>query len=1087
MSRYSASLFGLLLILCSQCKKETAFVLTVSDERTGELLSGAMVTWQQGGSNDAISGVTTTDNSGRAYINSLYEEISVSYSVSKDGYHSESRTMGTLSPEVNQERLSVFPLSVLSGSLYDTKTQSPLTEVSVTLFQAGGSEQQQYSDQNGDFEFSGLEISAYELRIEQEGYKEVTSTYTIQKGDYIDRNFGLVPYATMYGLVNDEEGNQPLSGAIVQLKSDGTVINEVQSDASGAFFFEKLSPGEYSLNVTISGYITSSEEVIMFEEDRSVIIALSKQASIHGELRNVVDNSLISNLVVQLDPGTRQQVTQVDGRFGFENLSAGEYTLSISDVAYEPVNQSITIQDDTQINRIISLVPKVPTIEVNVTSLDFGETQDQKVLEVTNSGNGDLSWRIEETLDYLEVNPTSGVISPSDIEVVTLSVDREPLNQGVHEKSIAVVSDVGSIQVDVSVSVVTQLCANLSELNFQEDIVEREFTIENCGRGTLTYSIQNNKSWIILNKTQGSVAKGTEVVEVSIDRDQMTPGDYEGTIYVNSDDGGTAQIDIYATVIDETLPRIAVTPDEIQFGSNLDEASITIENQGGSELSWSASIDETWLQISPAQGDLVEGGEMDLILSVERDLLAPGDHYSSVTFISNGGATVVRANLRVEIAPNLEVAIDSLFFGEGLNQLSVDINNGGTGDLSWTITSNQDWLSPSVPSGANDATVQINIDRSKAFYGENIGVISISGANQIHRIFVSMTKVPPPPTLRFELSVYDEPSGDGLANRTEQVTLALEISNVGEYQVENVIIEIDLQNGPFTWTGGMTGQLRDINISEGATELVTFDVKIEESAEYNTQYNLLLSGQDRWGYSIDDEIVNLMVSPDFVVWDGLLNYFRWIDNSRTFVDDWNGDDMFSRGNGVIVEGNGPKGISDTAISFTGNSYAYSLPGRLTENGLNEITFSFWMKTDHAFGEKRQIIGSATDDKDAFIIGLEKDGTLFYGSRNLFKPNDIFPWAWDDDESVNGWVYLTITIENGTQRLYVNAKNEEINRKTNILNSIPSVSEPGLILGARPNNGGTSHDHFFLGSIDNLRIYDRILNPDEIEIIYESER
>ena len=76
--------------------------------------------------------------------------------------------------------------------------------------------------------------------------------------------------------------------------------------------------------------------------------------------------------------------------------------------------------------------------------------------------------------------------------------------------------------------------------------------------------------------------------------------------------------------------------------------------------------------------------------------------------------------------PSLGVSPVSLSFSLATDNLPLDIFNAGTGDLSWSITSNEAWLSVSPDNGVNDVTVTVSVDRTGLPDNTYMGMLSIT-------------------------------------------------------------------------------------------------------------------------------------------------------------------------------------------------------------------------------------------------------------------------------------------------------------------------------------------------------------------------
>ena len=71
-------------------------------------------------------------------------------------------------------------------------------------------------------------------------------------------------------------------------------------------------------------------------------------------------------------------------------------------------------------------------------------------------------------------------------------------------------------------------------------------------------------------------------------------------------------------------------------GGSPQNQSLTLKNLGGQALTWMAASDASWLQVSPAQGELQPGASQALIVSVQAASLAVGTYGASVTLAAPG-------------------------------------------------------------------------------------------------------------------------------------------------------------------------------------------------------------------------------------------------------------------------------------------------------------------------------------------------------------------------------------------------------------------------------------------------------------------
>ena len=145
--------------------------------------------------------------------------------------------------------------------------------------------------------------------------------------------------------------------------------------------------------------------------------------------------------------------------------------------------------------------------------------------------------------------------------------------------------------------------------------------------------------------------------------------------------------------------------------------------------------------------------------------------------------------------------------------------------------------------------------------------------------------------------------------------------------------------------------------------------------------------------------------------------------------------------------------------------------------LNQETFTIcaWANVEPGSADHRAVV-SARDN------GPER-GYIFYA-----EPGNTWEFWTGDGEwrktqgpavKLGDWEHLAATFADGTQKFYVNGELEGETASALIVN--PSQE---LLIGA----GANEHDHeyFFKGVIDEVRIYDRELDEDEIAAVMKSE-
>jgi len=134
---------------------------------------------------------------------------------------------------------------------------------------------------------------------------------------------------------------------------------------------------------------------------------------------------------------------------------------------------------------------------------------------------------------------------------------------------------------------------------------------------------------------------------------------------------------------------------------------------------------------------------------------------------------------------------------------TVPVTGGGGGSLAWTASSNASWLNVSPTSGATPANLQISVSSSSLGAGSYSGTVSVASLGAVNGplpINVSLTVVPPPPSLVVSPSSLSFSATIGQAVPASQ-TLA--VSNAG--------------SGSFSWSASTDASWLIASPASGST------------------------------------------------------------------------------------------------------------------------------------------------------------------------------------------------------------------------------------------------------------------------------
>lgn len=381
-------------------------------------------------------------------------------------------------------------------------------------------------------------------------------------------------------------------------------------------------------------------------------------------------------------------------------------------------------------------VKKNAQVTVKQTTFTLAIDQTELTLEFENSGEQDLSWKINEDLAWLEITPSNGVLKGGEKQSLKVTIDRSQLQDIELPKAIFDIDGSNAGKVGITITIEKgkpKLSLSVGELDFGNADSKKSFVIDNGGAGKLEWSLTENLAWLSVDPTSG-VDKKT--ITVTIDRSSLSGGSgVSGNINIKSNGGDTI---INVKAAKSKLPMLSVSPDSLDFEMSSNLKSFKIANNGEEALNWTITESLPWLSVSSNSG--TNGATINV--TVDRSGLSAGSNVSgNITIRSNGGDITVNVKASKSSNPMLHVNPDSLDFGMSSNLKTLTIMNNGGGNLNWTIVESLPWLSVNSNSGTNGATINLTVDRSGLSPASEVsGNININSNGGNKTIFVKAAK-----------------------------------------------------------------------------------------------------------------------------------------------------------------------------------------------------------------------------------------------------------------------------------------------------------------------------------------------------------
>ena len=380
------------------------------------------------------------------------------------------------------------------------------------------------------------------------------------------------------GTVKAYVGGQLIDNCKVTLSPSG---ESVSTDASGNFLFKNLTPGNYSLSFTKSGYVDETQEVTV-ETGQVIRMTIFLKlppvttGSITGIVKDYSTGELISNCAVSLNPGGQSKSTDASGVYSFDELDAGTYSLTFKKSGYMDETQEVTVTagQTTQVNVFLKLPPVTTG---SITGI------------VKDTDNGQLIANCNITISPGGLSKTSssqGRYEFSDLEPGEYTMTFA--KSGYETASTYVTVTAGKVST-VDIFLKSKSAFSLSEGSYDFGDLEQSKTFyffnnsdENC-----SFSILNIPDWLSFSKTEGTVnALGTESVVATVNRDYLSEGTFSQNITI-SYSGKTSGAVILTIIIKKVIlsvPSVSISGLADNIKQNSFDISGSITATGGSQI-----------------------------------------------------------------------------------------------------------------------------------------------------------------------------------------------------------------------------------------------------------------------------------------------------------------------------------------------------------------------------------------------------------------------------------------------------------------------------------------------------------------------
>lgn len=181
---------------------------------------------------------------------------------------------------------------------------------------------------------------------------------------------------------------------------------------------------------------------------------------IQGTITDETTGNAIAQANIELFPNGLKTITGSDGNFEFGKLETGSYVVRVIKEGYADfVSNAIDVVDNQSTDIAIQMQSSVPLLKVvadnnqEIDSLCFGK-EDYDILlsfNVWNDGSSSLEWEIICPAPWIKsISKESGVLIANSKQPVSITIDREQLNNGENTSILYITSNGGNKNIKIT-------------------------------------------------------------------------------------------------------------------------------------------------------------------------------------------------------------------------------------------------------------------------------------------------------------------------------------------------------------------------------------------------------------------------------------------------------------------------------------------------------------------------------------------------------------------------------------------------------------------------------------------------------------
>jgi hypothetical protein len=482
--------------------------------------------------------------------------------------------------------------------------------------------------------------------------------------------------------------------------------------------------------------------------------------------------------------------------------------------------------------------------------------------------------------------------------------------------------------------------------------------------------------------------------------------------------------------------------------------------------------------------------------------LAPGTTYGFDVVSMSGNPNMYFETLGIkDDAPNGNPYTEGTAYRSGGNGVANNILTVAPGDRVFVVELAGTFpITASIPEPADkiagvltDLTLSWNPGResteSKVYFGTNAAslelITTVTHTQDVDRYSFNVTGLDYSQKYYWRVDEVQQSGPDVRGNLWSFTTGTIKASDASPYDNEiAVFIDTDL-----SWKAGLGSTESKVyfGTSSDTLELQTTITHTEDAEQYSYQVTGLANNADYYwrvdetldtGEEVTGDVWQFTTIPVIPVTDPSLVGWWKFDEGQGKAIDWSGLNQ----HGVVYGGaESVYGYDGYAINFDYADDYVELPIGQTISTLSSATITTWVKFPNIGETLQRILNFGNNDMTVFMYLTANNGSGALSFQITNNGGGTGATIDTSTELSGGWDHVAVVIDdtNMIVTIYVNG-NIVSSGATQLLPSDLGNTTTNWL--GRSQDGAVPPDPYFMGALDDLRIYNYALTADEIELV-----